>query len=43
MAQIAEITMAILGLCGVVSIKTVCIIVLVCEIVRIVCDIASDT
>ena len=38
MAQIAEIIMAILGLCNVVSIKAVCIVILCCEVIRTICD-----
>ena len=39
MAQIAIIVMCILGLCNVTSLRTVCIVVLVCEIVNILADI----
>lgn len=39
MAQITEIIMAILGLCGTVSLNTVCIVILCCEVIRIICDI----
>lgn len=39
MAQIAILVMCILGLCNMASLKTVCIVVLVCEIVNILADI----
>ena len=39
MAQIASIVMCILGLCDVVSLKAVCIVILCCEVIRIICDI----
>lgn len=41
MAQIAEIVMAILGLCGVVSLNAICITILACEIIRIIFDAVS--
>lgn len=39
MAQIAEIILAILGLCGVVSTPAVCWTVIGCEIFRIIVEI----
>lgn len=39
MAQIAEIVLAILGICGVVSMPAVCWTVIGCEIVRTIVDI----
>ena len=39
MAQIAEIILAILGLCGVVSTPAVCWTVIGCEIFRIIAEI----
>ncbi len=36
MAQIAEIVLAILGLCGVVSMPAVCWTVIGCEVVRLI-------
>lgn len=38
MAQIASIVMCILGLCNVVSLNAVCIVILCCEVIRIICD-----
>ena len=39
MAQIAEIIVAILGLCNVLSVKTICIVVIACEALRLTVDI----
>ena len=39
MAQIAEIVMAVLGLCGVVSLNAICITILACEAIRIIYDV----
>jgi riboflavin synthase alpha subunit len=41
MLQAAEIILAILGLCGAVSMQGVCWTVLGCEVARIICDIIS--
>ena len=38
MAQIAILVMSILGLCNMASLKTVCIVVFVCEIINILVD-----
>ena len=38
MRQLAILVMAILGLTGVVGLKCICIVVLVCEFVEILCD-----
>ena len=39
MAQIIAIVIAILGLCGHVSLSTVCWTVIVCEAIHIICQI----
>lgn len=41
MLQIAEIIVAILGICGVLSITPICVTVLVCEMARIICEAVS--
>ena len=42
MAQIAEIILAVLGLCGVVSMPAVCWTIIGCEIFRTIAEVLKD-